>query len=271
MEDGALIRVAVVGAAGRMGSEVLRTVSQEPGIEIVAAIDREKVGANCREFAGGRAPDIVVQDKLGAALDNARAHVLIDFSHGSGAAQHADSALKRGVSPVIGATGLSESDLREIKLRCKETSLPGMYVPNFAIGAVLMMRFAEMAAKWMPDCEIIELHHDRKEDAPSGTAMRTAELISEARQDAPSRKPRAAIKVEGARGGTYKDVGIHSVRLPGYVAHQEVIFGRLGEILTVRHDSMDRISFMQGVALAAKEVRKLDGFVVGLDKILFPS
>lgn len=269
MEETNVVRVAVIGAAGRMGTEVLRTVNQVPGIEIVLAVDRERVGENCREFAGGRAPDIQVVDKLGVALDNTKADVLVDFSHGSGSAQHADSALKRGVSPVIGATGLNDSDLKEIALRCKETGVPGMYVPNFAIGAVLMMKFSEMAAKWMPDCEIIELHHDRKEDAPSGTAMRTAELIHDARQDSPTRKPRPQMKVEGARGGAYKDVHIHSVRLPGYIAHQEVIFGRLGEVLTIRHDSMDRGSFMQGVALAAKEVRSLPGFVVGLDKILF--
>jgi len=269
MSEGSVIRVAVVGAAGRMGSEVLRTVSQEPGVEIVAAIDRSMVGANCREFAGGRAPDLVVVDKLGAALDNVQADVLVDFSHASGVPQHADSALRRGVSPVIGATGLGDTELREIKLRCKEEGVPGIYVPNFAIGAVLMMRFAELAARWMPDCEIIELHHEKKEDAPSGTAMRTAEIISEARTDGTSRKPRPAIKVEGARGGTYKDVNIHSIRLPGYVAHQEVIFGRQGEVLSIRHDSMDRVSFMPGVAIAVKNVKGLDGFVVGLDKILF--
>ena len=269
MSESKAIRVGVIGAAGRMGSEVLRTVSQEPGIEIVLAVDRERVGENCREFAGGRAPDLVVVDKLGAALDNQPIDVLVDFSHGSGSATHADSAFKRGVSPVTGATGLSDADLREIKLRSKETGVPGMYIPNFAIGAVLMMKFAEMASKWMPDCEIIELHHDRKEDAPSGTAMRTAEIISEARSDAPSRKPRPQIKVEGARGASYKDVPIHSVRLPGYVAHQEVIFGRLGEILSLRHDSMDRTSFMQGVALAVREVRNLSEYTVGLDKILF--
>lgn len=238
-------------------------------MEIVAAIDRTRVGENCREFAGGRAPDLVVVDKLGAALDNVKADVLIDFSHASGVPQHADSAIRRGVSPVIGATGLSDGELREIRLRCKEEGVPGIYVPNFAIGAVLMMRFAELAARWMPDCEIIELHHERKEDAPSGTAMRTAELVAEARADGLTRRPRPAIKVEGARGGTYKDVNIHSVRLPGYVAHQEVIFGRPGEVLTVRHDSMDRVSFMPGVAIAVREVKGLDGFVVGLDKILF--
>ena len=269
MSENGTIRIAVVGAAGRMGQEVLRTVHQEPGLEVVLAVDREHVGENCRSFAGGRAPDITVVDKLGAGLDANPADVLIDFSHGSGAAQHADSAVKRGVSPVIGATGLNDADLKEIALRCKETGVSGMYVPNFAIGAVLMMKFAEMAARWMPDSEIIELHHDRKEDAPSGTAMRTAEMIAEARQDSPTRKPRPIMKVEGARGGTYKEVPIHSIRLPGFIAHQKVIFGRPGEILTVQHDSMDRSSFMKGVALAAREVKGLTGFVVGLDKILF--
>lgn len=269
MEENGTIRVAVVGAAGRMGQEVLRTVSQEPGIEIVVACDREHVGENCRDFAGGRAPNIVVQEKLGVALDNEKVDVLVDFSHGGGAASHAESALKRGISPVIGATGMPDSDIKEITLRSKETGVPGMYIPNFAIGAVLMMRFSELAAKWMPDCEIIELHHDRKEDAPSGTAMRTAEMISEARVDSPTRKPRATIKVEGARGGSYKDVVVHSVRLPGLIAHQTVIFGKPGEILTIRHDSMDRTSFMKGVALAVREVKGLSGFVVGLDSILF--
>jgi 4-hydroxy-tetrahydrodipicolinate reductase len=269
MSEAGVIRVAVVGAAGRMGTEVLRTVSQEPGVEIVAAIDRQRVGEHCREFAGGRAPDLVVVDKLGAALDNVKADVLVDFSHASGVPQNSDSAIRRGVSPVIGATGVSDTDLREVKLRCKEEGVSGIYVPNFAIGAVLMMRFSEMAAKWMPDVEIIELHHEKKEDAPSGTAMRTAEVISESRADGQTRRPRTAIKVEGARGGTYKDVNIHSIRLPGYVAHQEVIFGRQGEVLSIRHDSMDRVSFMPGVALAVKNVKGLDGFVVGLDKILF--
>ena len=269
MSENGTIRVAVLGASGRMGQEVLRTVSQEPGIEIVVACDRENVGLNCRDVAGGRAPDLIITDKLGAALDSEKPDVLVDFSHGSGAAAHAESALKRGISPVIGATGLSGADIKEISLVCKETGVPGMYVPNFAIGAVLMMRFSEMAAKWMPDCEIIELHHDRKEDAPSGTAMRTAELIGEARTDSPTRKPRTAFKVEGVRGGNYKDVTIHSVRLPGLLAHQSVMFGRPGELLTIRHDSMDRASFMQGVALAVREVRNLQGLVVGLDKILF--
>jgi 4-hydroxy-tetrahydrodipicolinate reductase len=170
---------------------------------------------------------------------------------------------------VIGCTGMTESDLREIRSLTKELHLPAIYVPNFAIGAVLMMRFAQLAAKWMPDVEIIELHHDRKEDAPSGTAMLTAQLISEARTAEPTPLPKQLIKAEGARGGRVSDITIHSVRLPGYVAHQEVLFGSLGEILQIRHDSTDRQSFMNGVRLAARSVRSLEGLVIGLDKILF--
>ena len=144
-----------------------------------------------------------------------------------------------------------------------------MYVPNFAVGAVLMMRFAEMAARWMPDAEIIELHHDRKEDAPSGTALLTAEKIAKARVAEPTRLPRAVMKVEGARGGSAFGVPVHSVRLPGFLAHQEVMFGNQGEVLTIRHDSLDRVGFMHGVRLCATHVRSLPGFSVGLDTILF--
>jgi len=269
MAESELLRVAVVGAAGRMGREVLRSLTPQHGFQVTVAVDRACVGANCKELAGPEAPDLPVQDKLGAALDREPVDILVDFSHHSGAASHATSAMKRGASPVIGCTGLSEADMSELRSLTKEYSVPAMYVPNFAIGAVLMMKFSQMAAKWMPNVEIIELHHDRKEDAPSGTAMLTAQLISEARTSDPVRLPRPVIKAEGVRGGRVCDIPVHSVRLPGFLAHQEVLFGGPGEILTLRHDSSDRQSFMQGVRLAAGTVRSLSGFVVGLDKILF--
>lgn len=263
------MKVAVVGAAGRMGREVLKALAASPDFEVVAAIDRELVGTNCQELVGGKGPNIEIEDKLGAALDRTKPDALVDLSNASGATAHALSALTRGISPVIGTTGLSESSIRELASASRETKTPGIYVPNFAIGAVLMMRFAQIAAKWLPNCEIIELHHDKKEDAPSGTAILTAQLIGEARSEPPTRKPRSVFKVEGVRGGLCHETPIHSVRLPGYVAHQEVIFGGTGEVLTIRHDSMDRVSFMEGVKLCLSEVRGLNGFVVGMDKILF--
>jgi 4-hydroxy-tetrahydrodipicolinate reductase len=206
---------------------------------------------------------------LGVALDNTQADVLVDFTQAAAAGIHAESALKRKVSPVIGTTGIDQVTLRDLARLSGEHQTPGMYVPNFAVGAVLMMRFAEMAAKWLPDAEIIELHHDAKEDAPSGTSIRTAEMIAAARTAKPAHKPRPVMKVEGARGASLQDVVIHSVRLKGFVAHQEVIFGGTGEVLTIRHDSTDRKSFMEGVKLCVRQVRGLSGFTIGMDKILF--
>lgn len=252
-----------------MGQETVRTISQTPGLQLVLAIDKARAGERLRDVAGPRAADLVIEDKLGAALSRVETDVLIDFTNHASAMQNAESALTRKVAPVIGATGIAAKDLRQLAALSREHQTPGMYVPNFAIGAVLMMKFAQMAAAWLPDVEIIELHHENKQDAPSGTAMLTAERISEARKKAPTPIATSLMKVEGARGGNYKDVPMHSVRLPGLLAHQEVLFGGKGEVLTIRHDSMDRSSFMEGVKLCAFRVWQLEGFVVGLDRLMF--
>jgi 4-hydroxy-tetrahydrodipicolinate reductase len=252
-----------------MGREVLKALSTAPEFEIVAAVDREMIGISIQELLGGKGPDVPIEEKLGAALDRTKPDAIVDFTHASGATAHALSALTRGICPVVGTTGLSDANIRELAAASRETNTPGIYAPNFAIGAVLMMRFSQLAAKWLPNCEIIELHHDKKEDAPSGTALLTAQLIGAAREGSPSKKPRPIFKVEGVRGGVVEETPIHSVRLPGFVAHQEVIFGGTGEVLTIKHDSMDRVSFMEGVKLCLREVRSLKGFVVGMDKILF--
>lgn len=263
------IKIAVVGAAGQMGLEVFRSIGKADGVEPVIAIDHnQNVGMNIRDLVGPKGPDLVIEEKLGAALDRVKVDVLVDFSHHSGASQHASSAVKRGVSPLIGTTGLASQELKEIKLMCDEAGVAGMYVPNFAIGAVLMMHFAEMASRWMPDVEIIELHHDRKDDAPSGTAMMTAEKVAASRVKSPIQR-QANIRVEGARGGLHQNIPVHSIRLPGLVAHQMVIFGGAGETLTIRHDSMERRSFMEGVKLCVREIKGLKGFAVGMDSILF--
>jgi 4-hydroxy-tetrahydrodipicolinate reductase len=269
LRPGENIRVAVTGVAGRMGQETARTISQTPGLELVLAIDRSNVGERLRDVAGPRAADLVIEDKLGAALTRVETDVLIDFTTLASSVNNAESALTRKVAPVIGATGLTAQEVRQLTALCRENETPGMYVPNFAVGAVLMMKFAEMAAAWLPDVEIIELHHERKKDAPSGTAMLTAERIAEARKTAPTTIATDLMKVEGARGGLYKNVPMHSVRLPGLLAHQEVMFGGKGEVLTIRHDSMDRASFMEGVKLCALKVWQLQGFVIGLDRLMF--
>lgn len=263
------IRVAVVGASGRMGQETLRALGSDPGFSVVAAISRSRVGENARAVAGPKAPDIVFSNKLGASLDASPADVVVDLSHHSCAATHAESAAKRGAAFVIGCTGLDANDMASLRETCEKHSQPGLVVPNFAVGAVLMMKFSEMASRWMPDAEIIEMHHERKEDAPSGTAMLTLDLIAKARTGEPTKKPRETLKLAGARGAEKNGVNVHSVRMPGFLAHQQVLFGGPGEILTIRHDSTDRVSFMAGVKISVRSVLGRQGLTIGLDKILF--
>lgn len=245
-----------------MGREALKALSPAHGFSLVLATARKDAGRNASEFGG---PDL----PLLASLDETPFDVLVDLSHHSATADHAEAALDRGAGVVVGATGLSPDSLARIERAAEAAGKGVLIVPNFSVGAVLMMRFAEMAAAWMPDVEILELHHERKEDAPSGTAMLTARLISEARRAAPTELPHPFLKAEGARGADVMGVPVHSVRLPGYLAHQAVMFGAPGETLTIRHDSMDRASFMPGVRLAAQAVLSMRGVTTGLDKVLF--
>ena len=237
-----MIRVAVVGALGRMGSTVCAAVEADPDCELVARVD--------------------VGDSLQDVLD-AGADVAVEFSTPDSVKRNTMWLLERGVHVVVGATGMSEDDIAELGAVCGSANC--FVAPNFAIGAVLMMKFAEQAAKHLPHVEITELHHDRKVDAPSGTALRTARLIADARG------PAGAVPgPEGhpARGDIVDGVPIHSVRLPGLVASQEVVFGAEGQTLTIRHDSIDRSSFMPGVLLAVKRVASRPGLTVGLEHIL---
>jgi len=265
--DSQIIKVAVVGALGKMGREVVKTIAQDPNAVLVAAVDRHGEGQSCRDAIASFCPDIPLESKLGAALDREQPHVLIEFSHPGSACAHSMSALQRGIAVVIGTSGLSNEDCRTLTQTAKEQNTPCMLVPNFAIGAVLMMKFAQLAARWMPHVEVLEIHHEQKADAPSGTAKATAELIAEARKEVPENRTEL-LKVPGVRGGLVKDVPVHSLRLPGFVASQEVVFGAQGESLKIRHDSIDRASFMGGVKLCYHGVWGLEGFVVGLDALL---
>ena len=260
-----------MGAAGRMGSELMRALVADPAFELALAVDPSHSGEHIHAYTNGKGPDVVVEDKLGVALDRVKPDAIVDFTHFSSAASHAISSVSRKIPAIIGTTGLAESDLREIAAACREHGAPCLYVPNFAVGAVLMMRFAETAARYMPNVEIIELHHPGKAEAPSGTALLTAERIDRGREFANPPRDQGVVKVEGVRGGRSHDVPIHSVRLPGLVAHQQVIFGGVGETLTIKHDSMSRDSFMDGVKLCLRALPKSKGLVVGMDKVLFPE
>jgi 4-hydroxy-tetrahydrodipicolinate reductase len=247
MNDAAKIRVAVCGALGRMGSATCAAVQADEQLELVAAVDTG-FSAGCGPLLG----DGSDYSDLEAALNGADVDVVVDFTVPSSVRGNILTCLEHHVAVVVGTTGLGAADLAEIDKVTELQATPVLVAPNFAMGAVLMMEFARQAARHFRACEIVELHHDKKIDAPSGT----------------SRLTRLRVEETWTEMGLEKEIPIHSVRLPGLVAHQEVLFGGLGETLTIRHDSLSRESFMPGVVLAVKRVRSLQGLVVGLENIL---
>jgi 4-hydroxy-tetrahydrodipicolinate reductase len=245
-----MINVAVLGAKGRMGAEVVKAVEANPGMSLIAALD------------------------MGDSLDQligSGTHVVVDFTTPDSVMDNLDFLVNNGINVVVGTTGFNDSKLAIVNGWLKKNPSVGVLVaPNFAIGAVLMMEFAAKAARYFESAEIIELHHPDKIDAPSGTAARTAELMSEARKAAGlNAMPDATTTaLDGARGSKVGDVPIHSVRARGLVAHQEVLFGGLGETLTIRHDSIDRVGFMAGVLLGIRSIISKPGLTHGLDKFM---
>jgi 4-hydroxy-tetrahydrodipicolinate reductase len=259
------VRVGVFGAGGRMGSTVCRAVAADPELELVGAIDPHHSGLDLRHVTGVDVPDLHI-DPDPSALIEAGAEVVVDFTVLDASRHNLAWAADNGVHAVVGTTGFSEADCDELRARFTRSNC--LIAPNFAIGAVLMMRFAELAAPWFESAEIIELHHDQKVDAPSGTAMLTVQRMADASGDwAPD--PTRKDVLEGARGGEGPaGIRVHSVRLRGLVAHQEVLLGTTGQSLTIRHDSYDRDSFMPGVILAVKQVADHPGLTLGLDEFL---
>lgn len=240
-------KVGVFGAEGRMGSEVCRAVEADRDLELVSRIDLNDPRENLLE---------------------AGAQVVVDFTTPDAVKDNIRFCLEHGLHCVVGTTGLTDADRAEIETLANDSRGNVFIAPNFAIGAVLMMDFAARAAAHFDNAEIIERHHERKLDAPSGTALRTAQLMNEARGRPWAEMAEGKGSLAGARGGDNEGISIHSVRLPGSVAHQEVIMGSPGETLTIRHDSLDRSSFMPGVILAIKKVPGLPGLTVGLERLL---
>jgi 4-hydroxy-tetrahydrodipicolinate reductase len=259
------VRVGVVGAAGRMGAEVCRAVAGADDLDLVAAVDPSRAGDALADVAGVTG-DLQVAGDL-TALTDADVEVAVEFTGPASVGTNLCWLLEHGIHAVVGATGVASDDLARAEVLARDGAANALLAPNFAIGAVLLMRFAAEAARHLPHVEVIELHHDRKVDAPSGTALRTAELIAEARRSVPD-VPLGDEGHPGARGADHAGVRVHSVRLPGLVAHQEVVFGGQGQTLTLRHDSLDRSSFMPGVLLACRRVADLSGLVIGLEHVL---
>lgn len=245
-----MINVSVLGAKGRMGAEVVKAVEAEPGMSLIAALD---IGDSLDQLTGSGT------------------QVVVDFTTPDAVMGNLEYLINNGFHGVVGTTGFDDAKLAAVERVLSQNPSVGVLIaPNFAIGAVLMMEFATKAARFFESAEIIELHHPNKVDAPSGTATRTAHLMSQARNDAGlAAMPDATLSaLDGARGSKVGDVPIHSVRARGLVAHQEVIFGGLGETLTIRHDSLDRVGFMPGVLLGIRNVITHPGLTHGLDKFL---
>ena len=255
-----------------MGRTVCRAVADDPRTELVAAVDPGASGLRLSEVTGiaGQAGAVVSDLE---AIEAAVAEVAVDFTVAPSAVSNMQWCAAHGVHGVVGTSGIAPGDLEALREAFEGSGANCVVAPNFAIGAVLMMRFAALAAPHMDSVEIVELHHDAKRDAPSGTSLRTAELIAEARATSGagpwSADPTTEATVPGTRGGTGAGgIPIHSLRLHGLVAHQEVVFGAEGQSLTIRHDSYDRTSFMPGVLLAVTEVARRPGLTVGLEPLL---
>ena len=262
------IRVLINGACGKMGRSMSAGVMAAKDMEIVAAADIKGSGLDLGILAGGEPCGLLVETDLAACIRAHKPEVLVDFTSPQAVLNNLRLALPFSLPCVVGTTGLNEQELAEVDALARKHHTAVFFAPNFALGAVLMMRFAKEAACYFPHVEVIERHHDQKLDAPSGTAVATLKLISEERQEFTQGAAGEYERIAGSRGGVFQGARVHSVRLPGYVATQEVVFGALGQLLTIRHDAMSRDCFLPGVLLAIRKINSLSGLVVGLEKLM---
>lgn len=242
------IRILVNGALGKMGQLAVMIINEHPDFTLAGTTQRG--------------------DDLAAAIKKNQAQVVVDFTHAASVLKNANIILDAGVHPVIGTTGLLQNQVKLLQARCAKLKLGGIIAPNFSLGAVLMMKYAQEIASYFNQVEIIELHHAGKLDSPSGTAIRTAEMIAERRANTVPATPKNHETIPHARGANYQQIPIHSIRLPGIVAQQQVIFGGDGETLTIRYDTTDRQCYVPGIRLACQKVLHLDQLVYGLEHII---
>lgn len=263
------IRVYVAGVSGKMGQEVIRTLLDQDDLLLVGASDTRHQGMDVGFIVGLPRVGVDITGPIDAeVLRTSRADVLVDFTNPQSVFKNSKTAIMAGVVPVVGTTGLDGAEIEEIRTLILKEHVGAFFAPNFAIGAILMMKFARETAKYFPNVDIIELHHDQKLDAPSGTALKTAEEILEVREPMVQGHPNEYEKIPGARGADINGIHIHSVRLPGLIAHQEVIFGGVGQALTIRHDAFSRETYMPGVMLAIRKACELTELVIGLENFL---
>ena len=275
MTNSSSIPVVVNGAAGKMGREVIKTIAQAEDMTLVGAVDNNPtvLGQDAGEVAGCDAIEVPILNDLQSVLVLATQSeiqgVMVDFTHPSSVYDNVRSAIAYGVRPVVGTTGLSDEQLKDLAEFAEKASTGALVIPNFSIGMVLLQQAAITASQYFDHVEIIELHHNQKADAPSGTAIKTAQMLAELGKTYNPPLVEEKEHLPGARGSqTAENIRIHSVRLPGLIAHQEVIFGAAGQIYTLRHDTSDRSCYMPGVLLSIRKVTQLTSLVYGLEKIL---
>lgn len=269
------IPVLVNGAAGKMGREVVKAVAQADDMTLLGAVDRspEHQGKDAGELAGIGALEVPITDQFEPMLamlsQEKQLGVMVDFTHPDSVYDNIRSAIAYGVRPVVGTTGLNPTQIQELAEFSDKASTGCLLIPNFSIGMVLLQQAAAQASQYFDHVEIIELHHNQKADAPSGTALQTAQLLAEFGKSFNPPKVEETEKLVGARGSVADaNIRIHSIRLPGLIAHQEVIFGAAGQIYTLRHDTSDRACYMPGVLLSIRKVLQLKTLVYGLEKLL---
>lgn len=270
------IPVLVVGALGKMGREVVRAVTATPDMTLVGAVARSQLGLDIGEVLGLGSLGVEITNDLSGQLlrlsQRSTQGVMVDFTHPSSAFENIRAAIAFGVRPVVGTTGFTPEQVEQLRDLAEKASVGCVIAPNFAVGMVLLQQMALQAAQYFDHVEIIELHHNGKVDAPSGTALQTAQLLGQLGKEFNPASVEEKELLPGSRGGVDKHkIRIHSVRLPGLVAHQEVIFGGMGQTLTLRHDTTDRVAFMPGVLLAIRRVLELKTLVYGLEHLLRSS
>lgn len=267
-------KVVVAGPRGRMGSEAIKMIINEPNFELVGCIDRKNDGEKLQalqlqsDIDVTKYADVSVFDNPIECFEKVNPDVLVELTVPESGFKNTKAAIEHHVRPVVGTSGFTNEQIKELSNLAKKNRTGCIIAPNFAVGAVLMMQFSKMAAKYFPDVEIIEKHHDNKIDAPSGTAMKTIDLIEEVREKKIQGHPDEYETVKGARGGNVSGFRVHSVRLPGLMAQQEVIFGGKSQLLTIKHDSFHRESFMDGVKLAIEAVQTKNELIYGLENIM---
>ena len=264
-----MIKVGVVGALGKMGKEVVKAILNEKELELVMAVDIVGEGSDIGLTAIGKSCNILIDTNIEKSIETKKPDVIVDFTQPKDIYEHVNLYMEKHVKSVIGTTGLKEEEIKKLEELSKINNTSCLIAPNFSTGAVLLMMFAKQASKYFNNAEIIELHHNQKKDAPSGTAIKTAQLMAEENPNFTLNNCSETELIEGARGAKSEaNIHIHSVRMPGYIASQEVIFGSSGQLFTIRHDTMDRSCYMAGVILAIKHVYNNNDFVYGLDNIM---